>query len=221
MARIADPQRRTEILDSARRVFQERGYTEARMAEIAERAGIAAGTLYLYFPSKEALAQALGEDYLMRLAETILPYLAKKDAAEAIARSVHAALAFSVQEQDLLRFIRFSLGPGQICERSFADVQLHQLLSDNLKARMSQGQLVRYDPQVLAELITGLMQWVAERITSGGAGELARYEKTLIQMLQHALLPKQAHASAPRVKQKRTSRRQLVASSGVAAGRTR
>ncbi len=191
------------------------------MAEIAEHAGIAAGTLYLYFPSKEALAQALGENYLLRLCETILPYLAHQDAAEAIAHSVHAALAFSVQEQDLLRFIRFGLGPGQICERSFADVQLHQLLSDNLQARMAHGELVRYDPLVLAELITGLMQWVAERITTGGQGELARYEKTLIQMLQHALVPKQARASAPRVKQKRTSRSQVVAVRGVAAGRAR
>ncbi len=221
MARLADPERRTEILNAARSVFQARGYTEARMSEIAERAGIAAGTLYLYFPSKEALAQALGDDYLTRLTETILPHLAKPDTAEAIARSVHAALAYSVQEQDLLRFIQFSLGPGNLCEHSPADAELHRLLAENLQARMAQGQLVRYDPQVLAELVSGLIQWVAERITTGGVEELARYEKTLIQMLQYALLPPRARTAAQKGKQKSTSRRKIATSSCVAAGRLR
>ncbi len=219
MARVADPGRRAEILRAARNVFQERGYTEARMAEIAERAGIAAGTLYLYFPSKEALAQALGDDYLTRLTETVLPYLTHADAGKAIARSVHAALAFSAEEQDLLRFIHFSLGPGNMCGRSAADVQLHQTLAQILVERMERKELVRYDPHVLAELITGLMQWVAERIVTSGAGELERYERTLIQMLQHALLPPASALSAPRSSRKKIGgRNSTVASSRVPAG---
>ena len=40
-------------------VFAEKGFAAARMEDIAARAGAAKGTLYLYFPSKEAVFEAL------------------------------------------------------------------------------------------------------------------------------------------------------------------
>ena len=58
MSRIADPRRRDDILDAARHTFQRHGYADARMTQIARRAKIAVGTLYLYFDSKEAIASA-------------------------------------------------------------------------------------------------------------------------------------------------------------------
>ena len=48
-----------EILSAALSVFSERGFHRAKMAEIAERAGVAVGTLYQYFPSKKALYETL------------------------------------------------------------------------------------------------------------------------------------------------------------------
>ena len=42
-----------EILDAARKVFAEKGFAGTTMEEIAERSGLAKGTLYLYFPSKQ------------------------------------------------------------------------------------------------------------------------------------------------------------------------
>jgi len=50
--------RTREILNAARRVMEHRGL-EATMEEIAAAAGLAKGTLYLYFPGKEELVQAL------------------------------------------------------------------------------------------------------------------------------------------------------------------
>lgn len=47
------------LLDAALDVFLERGFEAARLDEVAQRAGVAKGTLYLYFPSKEALFEAL------------------------------------------------------------------------------------------------------------------------------------------------------------------
>src|SRR5215211_1902980 len=47
------------ILDAALDVFAERGFAEARLADVAARAGVAKGTIYLYFASKEALFEAL------------------------------------------------------------------------------------------------------------------------------------------------------------------
>ncbi len=50
-----------EILDAALGVFNERGFDAARMDEIANRAGISKGAVYLYFDGKEALLRGLIE----------------------------------------------------------------------------------------------------------------------------------------------------------------
>jgi AcrR family transcriptional regulator len=47
------------ILDAAKRVFGEHGFEKAKMVDIAKRAGLAAGTLYNYFESKEQIFQSL------------------------------------------------------------------------------------------------------------------------------------------------------------------
>jgi TetR/AcrR family transcriptional regulator, fatty acid metabolism regulator protein len=54
--------RRGVILDAALRTFVARGYAETKVAEIAHEAGVAEGTLYNYFPSKEQLLLALFEE---------------------------------------------------------------------------------------------------------------------------------------------------------------
>jgi AcrR family transcriptional regulator len=48
-----------EILDAALTVFAEKGFAAARMDEVARRAGVTKGTIYLYFPSKEELFKSL------------------------------------------------------------------------------------------------------------------------------------------------------------------
>lgn len=189
MARVADRARRSVILQAARAVFQERGYADARMAEIALRAGIAAGTLYLYFPSKEALAQSLGDDYLVRFTDMLVPYLSLPNARAAIAGSVRAALDFAIRERDLLRFVRFSLGPDRIFGRSSAEQVLHETIAQALAGRMAEGELARFDPEALADLLSGLMQWMAEQVLIDGERSAARYEQVLVRLLQNALLP--------------------------------
>jgi TetR/AcrR family fatty acid metabolism transcriptional regulator len=54
-----DADKRALILDAATRVFAERGFFGAQVADIARRAGIAAGTVYLYFRSKDDLLISL------------------------------------------------------------------------------------------------------------------------------------------------------------------
>jgi AcrR family transcriptional regulator len=51
--------RRQAILDAALAVFAQRGYEAARLDDVAAKAGVAKGTLYLYFKDKEALFEAL------------------------------------------------------------------------------------------------------------------------------------------------------------------
>lgn len=54
-----DVDKRQLILDAATHVFAERGFFAAQVADIARRAGIAAGTVYLYFRSKDELLISL------------------------------------------------------------------------------------------------------------------------------------------------------------------
>ena len=54
--------RRAVILDAALRTFVKRGYPDTKVAEIASEAGVAEGTLYNYFASKEDLLLALFDE---------------------------------------------------------------------------------------------------------------------------------------------------------------
>lgn len=56
-----------EIITAALRVWAERGFADTRLEDIARRAGIAKGTIYLYFPSKEALFEAALKDRLVAM----------------------------------------------------------------------------------------------------------------------------------------------------------
>ena len=58
--RRRDPEeRRAEILAAALALFSERGFAATRIEDVAARAGIAKGTVYLHFPDKEALFTSL------------------------------------------------------------------------------------------------------------------------------------------------------------------
>ncbi|MCP3136214.1 TetR/AcrR family transcriptional regulator [Pyxidicoccus xibeiensis] len=56
--------RRRLILDEALELYQATSYGDVKMADVAERAQLAKGTVFLYFPTKEALFLALLEDLL-------------------------------------------------------------------------------------------------------------------------------------------------------------
>lgn len=56
-------QRQHEILDAAALVIAEVGYSDATTNAIAARAGISPGSLYQFFPNKEAIANALAQRY--------------------------------------------------------------------------------------------------------------------------------------------------------------
>jgi TetR/AcrR family transcriptional regulator, cholesterol catabolism regulator len=67
--------RRRQLLDAALALYQATSYDEVKMADVAERTRLAKGTVFLYFPTKEALFLALLEELLFawfaRLEETL------------------------------------------------------------------------------------------------------------------------------------------------------
>ncbi|MBU0717150.1 MAG: TetR/AcrR family transcriptional regulator [Planctomycetes bacterium] len=56
---------RRRIVEAARGLFAEKGFEQATTRDIAEAAGIAAGTMFNYFPTKEALAVAIIDESLV------------------------------------------------------------------------------------------------------------------------------------------------------------
>src|SRR5881275_3747528 len=71
-----------KILDAAREEFGERGFSDSSIVGITQRAGVALGTFYTYFDSKEKLFQALVRDMSAQVRDNVAP--AFNDATDAL-----------------------------------------------------------------------------------------------------------------------------------------
>jgi AcrR family transcriptional regulator len=78
--RARGKQRVVELLQAATAVFAEKGYDTATMTEIAARAGAPIGSLYQFFPVKEALADTLVQNYVALLVADLAELAARADA---------------------------------------------------------------------------------------------------------------------------------------------
>lgn len=83
--------KRTRILDSAMRVFASKGFFGAKVSDIASEAGVADGTIYLYFKSKDDLLISLFEEQMQKVNATLEEAIASgKDAVDKLRRFVRA-----------------------------------------------------------------------------------------------------------------------------------
>src|SRR4026207_1645049 len=64
--------KRDRILQAAERVFASKGFFGAKVSDIAEDAGVADGTIYLYFRSKDDLLISLFEEQMERVNSELL-----------------------------------------------------------------------------------------------------------------------------------------------------
>jgi AcrR family transcriptional regulator len=95
-----------KILDAARDEFGERGFSDSSIVAITQRAGVALGTFYTYFDSKEAVFQALVRDMSAQVRDHVAPVL--KDAANALdgeQRALESFLQFARAHRDVYRII--------------------------------------------------------------------------------------------------------------------
>jgi AcrR family transcriptional regulator len=95
-----------KILDAARDEFGERGFAESSIVAITQRAGVALGTFYTYFDSKESVFQALVSDMSAQVRDYVAP--AFKDAADALdgeRRALESFLQFARKHRDVYRII--------------------------------------------------------------------------------------------------------------------
>lgn len=195
MARPIDPEKRPAILSAARAVFLEKGYAETRMSEIAARAGVAVGTVYLYFASKESIARAMAESFYKRIEELVAPALATMDdtppSPDRFRQLVHQAFTIAVEERELLLLSPNGFtdyGTHDKSHPSDTDSFLQQM-GVALATLMAAGRVRRYeDPMVLAELIVALSQPVIRTYITLTPGERERYEAIFGEFIENALI---------------------------------
>jgi AcrR family transcriptional regulator len=71
LARKKSPERRFNLIEAAVKVFGEKGYSKATVSEIAREAGVAQGTFYIYFESKEDVLDTVAEHVLQHIVGSV------------------------------------------------------------------------------------------------------------------------------------------------------
>jgi AcrR family transcriptional regulator len=113
--RRRDPEeRRAEILAAAFALFSERGFAATRIEDVATRAGIAKGTVYLHFPDKEALFTSLASG----MASPILANMEAMAANDAVSGRMMIAGLYALAQNEILgtdrrHMLRLLLSEGQ------------------------------------------------------------------------------------------------------------
>ncbi|RPF33666.1 TetR family transcriptional regulator [Streptomyces sp. TLI_185] len=127
-----------QLLEAAASVFCTTGYTAASTNAIAREAGVSPGTLYQFFPNKEAIAIELGDRLMHEMRETYGEALAPIDPAtpleEAVGAAVDRFIAFNCDHPVFFALMHGPDIPGRIAEEHDA---LHATLVSRIEALLS------------------------------------------------------------------------------------
>ena len=154
---------RARLLEAAEQVFTDFGYHEASIVKIAEAAGVANGTFYLYFSGKQEIFDELVEDLNRRVRRAMDEAAGGgRTRAESERLGFEAFFRFTAKHPGLYRVIRqaeFVSPPA---------LRVHyQRIAENyargLEAAMERGEIARGDPEVLAWALMGAGELIGLR----------------------------------------------------------
>lgn len=128
------------ILEAAIQVFEEQGYAAGTTTRIAERAGVSIGSLYQYFPNKDAILVAIAERHL--------------EECQAAAAQVFAQA--QTQPQTLESLLRLMV-EGAVALHA-QNPKLHQLLSEDIFLPENVWQVFEAVEQELNDKVTELLR---------------------------------------------------------------
>lgn len=95
-----------KILDAAQEEFGERGFADSSIVGITQRAGVALGTFYTYFDSKEVVFGAVVRDMSMQVRDAVAPaFKGAVDALDGERRALQAFLEFARHHRDVYRIV--------------------------------------------------------------------------------------------------------------------
>jgi TetR/AcrR family fatty acid metabolism transcriptional regulator len=175
--------KRDRILKAAVKVFARSGFHATRVSEVAKAAGVADGTIYLYFESKEELLFSLFEDRIDKLLTFMREELPKKADAPARLRAViDMQLGVLEGERDLAEVITVILRQSTKLMKEYAAPHFNAYL-DAIAKIIAEGQSTgafRQDvsPHIAARAIFGALDgitltWALGRAEQGALGRAA------------------------------------------------
>jgi len=173
--------RTREILAATRQLLEQRGSEAVTMEDIAARAGLAKGTLYLYFRSKEDLLQALLSQVGEQMESELTAILA---AASAPPAKLDQALAMLMQYLERERVL-FPLylrtifaggrrGEGRDNQVLAVERRVLALFARLFAEGMARGDFIAADPALLTFLLRGLVRAVGLYQMAGGGRDAVR-----------------------------------------------
>jgi AcrR family transcriptional regulator len=161
---------RRRLLDAAEDVFGELGYHDASIVKVAEAAGVAAGTFYLYFDSKKAIFDELVRDLNRRVRHAM-----KEGSSQGETRlqsellGFEAYFRFTSEHPALYRIIRQAEFVSPEMLRYHYD-RLSDGYIEALAAASDSGEIGRLDPEVAAFALMGMGELIGMRFILWGDG---------------------------------------------------
>jgi len=166
-------QRKTEIINAARKVFSNKGFNTATMEEIASEAELSPGTLYLYFKNKEELHTSLSIEVLKHLADEIQKVVTQNiSVEEKIERFRDVFIDVYDYDPNILINL-FHLQSGETLKNLSDEVlkqiktyssMAHGAIIDVVRQGIEQGIFIDEHPVALADVLwasyAGIVLWV-------------------------------------------------------------
>jgi len=168
MARKKDEEKRKKILDAATKVFARVGFSNTRIQDVAQEAGIAHGTVYLYFKSKDDLFISIFQESLGELIDYISSEVQKKDSAEdKLRRMISLQLDVIEENPDLTKLIliEFPRTGNFLTDRNIDVLSNYiDVIGDVLRNGIEEGIFsTNVKPDIIATMIYAAMQGIATR----------------------------------------------------------
>jgi len=162
------------LLAAARQLFAAKGFEKTKVSDVAARAGVSQGTVYLYFKSKDDLLMGVFEDWLNGVSRDYEEVVSRPGSTEDRVRRYARAVARRMEAaQDLVpietEFWALILRSGDVCAR-FCDLfrRLRSTVEELLRQGIAAGELrddinTEHIASIAVAVYDGLLlQWAAE-----------------------------------------------------------
>ena len=190
-----------EILEAALAEFTARGFEAARMEDIARTAGLSKAAIYLYFPSKMALLEALIEAKVGPLARQVQSLAAAGQANPLMAlRMLATAAAHRLADPKLFAVPRLVIGiSGRFPEiadyyRTHVVEKARGALEHLIEAAMAQGAMRRVDKNAVVRAFIGPLffeaMWTHVLAGETALGDPQKLIEQQFDVLLHGLEPR-------------------------------
>lgn len=182
---------RQNLIEAAEAVFGERGYEHASIAEITQRAGVAQGTFYIYFPDKLTLFVKLVDDLGDQLLETTRVAASGLTHRLEIERALFRAfLGFAAAHRSAYRVMRQAEFVDHAAFKRFYE-KMAASYARGLRKGIEAGNLREVDTEFLAYSLMGILDFLGMRyVLWEPNADLDRLVDQAMQLLRHGLEPR-------------------------------